>query len=232
MYVRKRHFLGETTTPFLPISPSHASQSTASNSTEVLNQLRPPKPDWYFELYGYFRSAGMERYEKEIAVYKRKLFANLVGKAETVLEIGIGAGPNIKYYNNIPNVSVLGVDPNPKMESHARKSAIEAGVKSENFKFIHAVAESMPLEDASVDAVVGSLVMCSVTDIPQTLEGAAVETSADSVEMVSPPRNALEEGDSVINPPDDRKPNPKKLRDAASWPFIVISFHLSFSLKF
>ena len=75
----------------------------------------------------------------QIAVYKRKLFANLVGKAETVLEIGIGAGPNIKYYNNIPNVSVLGVDPNPKMESHARKSAIEAGVKSENFKFIHAV---------------------------------------------------------------------------------------------
>ncbi|CAG7904179.1 unnamed protein product [Brassica rapa] len=170
----RKHFLGEATTPFLPISPSYAAPSTAPptapNSTEVLNQLRPPKPDWYFELYGYFRSAGMERYEKEIAVYKRKLFANLVGKAETVLEIGIGAGPNIKYYNNIPNVSVLGVDPNPKMESHARKSAIEAGVKSENFKFIHAVAESMPLEDASVDAVVGSLVMCSVSDIPQTLK--------------------------------------------------------------
>ncbi|KAF3520977.1 hypothetical protein DY000_02063444 [Brassica cretica] len=28
----------------------------------------------------------------------------------------------------------------------------------------------MPLEDASVDAVVGSLVMCSVSDIPQTLK--------------------------------------------------------------
>ncbi|XP_010511993.1 PREDICTED: methyltransferase-like protein 7B [Camelina sativa] len=163
----RKHFLGEptTTTPFLPISPSHASQSSSS---EVLNKLRPPKPDWYFELYGWFRSSGMERYEKEIAGYKKKLFSQ-VGDAEKVLEIGIGAGPNIKYYNTLPNVSILGVDPNPKMESYARKSAIEAGLKSEDFKFIHAVAECIPLEDASVDAVVTSLVMCSVTDVTQTL---------------------------------------------------------------
>ncbi|KAG7586425.1 S-adenosyl-L-methionine-dependent methyltransferase [Arabidopsis thaliana x Arabidopsis arenosa] len=163
----RRHFLGEatTTTPFLPIPPSHAAQT---NSSEVLNKLRPPKPDWYFELYGWFRSSGMERYEKEIAGYKKKLF-NQVGNAEKVLEIGIGAGPNIKYYNTLPNVSILGVDPNPKMESYARKSAIQAGLKSEDFKFIHAVAECIPLEDASVDAVVTSLVMCSVTDVTQTL---------------------------------------------------------------
>ncbi|XP_006302462.2 methyltransferase-like protein 7B [Capsella rubella] len=164
----RKHFLGEpttTTTPFLPISPSHASQSSSS---EVLNKLRPPKPDWYFELYGWFRSSGMERYEKEIAGYKKKLFSQ-VGNAEKVLEIGIGAGPNIKYYNSLPNVSILGVDPNPKMESYARKAAIEAGLKSEDFKFIHGVAECIPLEDASVDAVVTSLVMCSVTDVTQTL---------------------------------------------------------------
>ncbi|CAE5963564.1 unnamed protein product [Arabidopsis arenosa] len=163
----RRHFLGDatTTTPFLPIPPSHAAQT---NSSEVLNKLRPPKPDWYFELYGWFRSSGMERYEKEIAGYKKKLF-NQVGNAEKVLEIGIGAGPNIKYYNTLPNVSILGVDPNPKMESYARKSAIQAGLKSEDFKFIHAVAECIPLEDASVDAVVTSLVMCSVTDVTQTL---------------------------------------------------------------
>lgn len=68
-----------------------------------------------------------------------KLFDNLVGKADKVLEIGIGTGPNFKYYTAIPNVSVLGVDPNAKMESYARKSAAEAGLKSEDFRFIHAV---------------------------------------------------------------------------------------------
>lgn len=68
-----------------------------------------------------------------------KLFDNLVGKAEKVLEIGVGTGPNFKYYSVIPNVSVLGVDPNAKMESYARKSAAEAGLKPEDFRFIHAV---------------------------------------------------------------------------------------------
>lgn len=75
----------------------------------------------------------------QISDYKVKLFGNLVGKAEKVLEIGIGTGPNFKYYSTIPNVSVLGVDPNAKMESYARKSAIEAGIESKDFTFIHAV---------------------------------------------------------------------------------------------
>jgi ubiquinone/menaquinone biosynthesis C-methylase UbiE len=68
-----------------------------------------------------------------------KLFDNLVGKAEKVLEIGIGTGPNFKYYTDIPNVSVIGIDPNAKMESYARKSATEAGLKPEEFTFVHAV---------------------------------------------------------------------------------------------
>ncbi|KAG7586429.1 S-adenosyl-L-methionine-dependent methyltransferase [Arabidopsis thaliana x Arabidopsis arenosa] len=105
----------------------------------------------------------------QISDYKMELFDNLVGKAEKVLEIGIGTGPNFKYYTAIPNVSVIGVDPNAKMESYARKSAAEAGLKSEDFTFIQALGESIPLEDASVDAVVGTLVLCSVTDVTRTL---------------------------------------------------------------
>lgn len=75
----------------------------------------------------------------QISDYKMKLFDNLVGKAEKVLEIGIGTGPNFKYYTAIPNLSVIGIDPNARMESYARKSAEEAGLKPEDFTFIHAV---------------------------------------------------------------------------------------------
>ncbi|XP_024006897.1 methyltransferase-like protein 7B isoform X2 [Eutrema salsugineum] len=165
----RRHFLGAMTSmPFLPISPSFAS---ASCSTDDLKRLRPPKPDWYEELFAWSMNTEMESYEKEISGYKMKLFDNLVGKAEKILEIGIGTGPNFKYYTTvIPNVSVLGVDPNAKMESYARRSAAEAGLKPEDFRFIHALGESIPLEDASVDAVVGTLVLCSVTDVTRTLK--------------------------------------------------------------
>ncbi|WZZ06523.1 hypothetical protein YC2023_092444 [Brassica napus] len=159
----RRHFIGAM--PLLPLAPSYA----ASSSTEDLKRLRPRKPDWYDELFAWSMDTSMEQYEKEISSYKMKLFNNLVGKAEKVLEIGVGTGPNFKYYSNIPNVSVLGVDPNAKMESYARKSAAQAGLKPEYFSFIHAVAEAIPLEDSSVDAVVGTLVLCSVADVTRTL---------------------------------------------------------------
>ncbi|KAF8091254.1 hypothetical protein N665_0450s0012 [Sinapis alba] len=167
----RRHFIegAMTSMPFLPLSPSYASASSASTSTDALRMLRSSKPDWYEELFAWLMDTNMESYEKEIAVYKMKLFENLMGKAEKVLEIGVGTGPNFKYYSAIPNVSVLGVDPNAKMESYARKSAAEAGLKRGDFTFIHAVAEAIPLEDASVDAVVGTLVLCSVADVTQTL---------------------------------------------------------------
>ncbi|CAH2066380.1 unnamed protein product [Thlaspi arvense] len=166
----RRHLLGSMISmPFLPISSSYASGSSASISMNDLKRLRPPKPDWYEELFAWCMNTGMESYEAEISDYKMKLFENLVGKAEKVLEIGIGTGPNFKYYSTIPNVSVLGVDPNAKMESYARRSAVEAGLKSQDFTFIHALGESIPLEDASVDAVVGTLVLCSVTDVTRTL---------------------------------------------------------------
>ncbi|CAN8239067.1 unnamed protein product [Cochlearia groenlandica] len=163
----RRHFLGAmTSVPLLRISSS----SYASSPTEVLKRLHPPKQDWYEEFFAWSMNTGMEPYEKEVSYYKMKLFNNLVGKVEKVLEIGVGTGPNFKYYADIPNVSVLGLDPNAKMESYARKSAVESGLKSENFRFIHALGESIPLEDSSVDLVVGTLVLCSVTNVTMTLK--------------------------------------------------------------
>lgn len=53
-----------------------------------------------------------------------KLFNNLVGKVEKVLEIGVGIGFNFKYYLNILNVFVFGVDLNVKMESYVCKFVV------------------------------------------------------------------------------------------------------------
>ncbi|XP_010551421.1 PREDICTED: methyltransferase-like protein 7A isoform X2 [Tarenaya hassleriana] len=163
---RRRFLRAAATTPFLPLHPLDASASTADG----FKRIHPPRPGWYEELSAWSMNTGMQSYEAEIAGYKMKLFDNLVGKAEQVLEIGIGTGPNLKYYASIPNVSVLGLDPNAKMEKYARKSAAEAGLKPEDFRFIRAVGEAMPLGDASIDAVIGTLVLCSVSDVARTLE--------------------------------------------------------------
>ncbi|CAE5963565.1 unnamed protein product [Arabidopsis arenosa] len=136
---------------------------------EVSETFHPQRPDWYKELFAWFLSTGMRSYEAEIADYKRKLFEKLAGKAETVLEIGVGTGPNLKYFAGNENVCVFGMDPNHKMEKYASESAREAGMKPENFRFIQGVGEAIPLDDESMDAVVATLVLCSVSDVTQTL---------------------------------------------------------------
>jgi len=101
-----------------------------------------------------------------------KIFDKLSEKAEKVLEIGIGTGPNMRYYAaRNSNVTLYGLDPNPKMKKYARKSATKAGLKPKNFRFKQGVGEAIPLKDNSVDAVVATLVLCSVSDVTQTLKG-------------------------------------------------------------
>ncbi|KAH1059782.1 hypothetical protein GLYMA_02G109300v4 [Glycine max] len=103
-------------------------------------------------------------------MYKSQIFGNLKGKGLRILEIGIGTGPNLSYYASGSGVEVVGIDPNPKMEKYARSSAASAGLPTSNFEFIQAVGEAIPLSDASVDAVVGTLVLCSVKDVDMTLK--------------------------------------------------------------
>ncbi|KDP41220.1 hypothetical protein JCGZ_15627 [Jatropha curcas] len=161
----RRHFLEAAATALISVPSANASDYKA-----VLNRVHPPRPDWYEEFYASLLK--LERaYEAEIAAYKSDLFTNLRGKTKKVLEIGIGTGPNLKYYaSDDDDLEVFGVDPNGKMEKYAQQAAEAAGVAPANFKFIQAVGEAIPLSDASVDAVVGTLVLCSVADVDQTLQ--------------------------------------------------------------
>ncbi|RRT34987.1 hypothetical protein B296_00052961 [Ensete ventricosum] len=75
----------------------------------------------------------------KVAVYKEKLFAQLTEKVEQVLELGIGTGPNLKYYAGVGDRYIIGVDPNKQMEKYARASAEAVGLQSTNFRFIRGV---------------------------------------------------------------------------------------------
>ncbi|KAK6139339.1 hypothetical protein DH2020_026920 [Rehmannia glutinosa] len=193
----RRHFLGSVLgTGLLPVFPSFASDEDSSpqDPLAALNRIRPSRPDWYEELFASAMDKLTESYEAEIAVYKSQLFANLKGKAGKILEIGIGTGPNLKYYADYPGIDVFGVDPNRKMEKYAQAASENAGLTPSNFRFMQGilecnleslelalfshilgfsclkVAEALPVNDASVDAVVGTLVLCSVNDVDQALQ--------------------------------------------------------------
>ncbi|KAI8022777.1 Methyltransferase-like protein 7A [Camellia lanceoleosa] len=166
----RRHLMEAIGTSFFAIPSSSASPPPLDDPEDVLNSIHPPRPDWYEELYAFILDKGSKAYEAEVAGFKSQIFTNLRGKAKIVLELGIGTGPNLKYYASDNGVHVFGIDPNRKMEKYAQAAAATAGLPPENFKFIHAVAEALPLSDASVDVVVGTLVLCSVKDINMTLK--------------------------------------------------------------
>lgn len=88
--------------------------------------------------------------------HKRELLGGLEG---TVLELGPGTGANLAYYGS--RVRLIGVEPNPHMHPYLRREAAQRGRPIE---IRHGRAERLDLADASVDAVVATLVLCSVDD--------------------------------------------------------------------
>jgi len=75
----------------------------------------------------------------KIAGYKKELFSHLTGKSKDVVELGVGTGPNFKYYARDSDHNVIGLDPNEKMEKYARSAAIAAGLRPANFTFMRGV---------------------------------------------------------------------------------------------
>ena len=93
---------------------------------------------------------------------KRQLLGGLTG---TVAEIGPGTGANLRYYR--PDIRWIGFEPNPFMHPALVREAQRLNMKLE---LRAAGAESMDLADASADAVVSTLVLCSAEDPAQCVK--------------------------------------------------------------
>lgn len=83
----------------------------------------------------------------------------LIGLSGTVVEIGAGTGANLTHYPQ-GVTRIVAVEP----ETYLREQLTTAAAKDARVDVIDARAESLPLLDASVDAVVCCLVLCSVSD--------------------------------------------------------------------
>ena len=109
--------------------------------------------------FAWLLSTGAEAEERHYDRVRRRVVGGLGGPGQTVVEIGPGAGPNAAHLAQ--STRWICAEPNPHFHRHLRAAAAEHGLEVE----IHEqVAEGLPLPDASADAVVATLVLCSVDD--------------------------------------------------------------------
>lgn len=90
---------------------------------------------------------------------------NLVGDLHgQVLEIGAGTGANLPHYRTADHVIATEPDPAMRQRLHRRRTQAMVPVQ-----ICAARGEDLPFVDAGFDAVVTTLVLCSVDDLAQTL---------------------------------------------------------------
>lgn len=78
---------------------------------------------------------------------------------DTVVELGPGTGANVRYYR--PGTHLVAIEPNPHMHPGLTRTAARHGVHLE-VRTVGAEATGLPSD--SVDAVVCTLVLCTVPD--------------------------------------------------------------------
>ena len=101
--------------------------------------------------------------QKPAMKQRRKLIPLATGR---VLEIGIGSGLNIPWYDPDRVEHLWGLDPSRDMWAIAQRNAQEHHLDAE---FIEAGAESIPLETDSADTVVITYTLCTIPAVAPAL---------------------------------------------------------------
>jgi ubiquinone/menaquinone biosynthesis C-methylase UbiE len=115
---------------------------------------------WFAWLYG--------RFDRGTRGATAHLRAELVGDLTgDILEIGCGPGANFEHYP--AGARVTATDYNEHMLKHARIEATSEAVTA-SIAIEPAEADALHFPDASFDAVVSTLVLCSIPDVARTLE--------------------------------------------------------------
>ena len=90
--------------------------------------------------------------------------------AGVVLEVGMGTGLNMPFYDGSKVTHVYGLEPVYEMRRRAEPVAAQAPFSAE---FIDLPGEEIPLADASVDTVLLTFTLCTIPDTMRALAGMA-----------------------------------------------------------
>ena len=96
---------------------------------------------------------------KPVARQREKVVPLAEGK---VLEIGIGSGLNLPFYDKTKVDEIWGLDPSEELSEMARAVAIQEGME---VNFISSGAEEIPLPDDHFDSVLITYTMCTIPEV-------------------------------------------------------------------
>ena len=101
-------------------------------------------------------AGGSSQHESVVSQYRRRLLGDLTG---TVIEVGPGNGANLPYYPH--DIQWTGIEPNPFMHRFLHDTAAQIRMTVD---LRLGSGEQLDVADASADAIVCTLVLCSVRD--------------------------------------------------------------------
>ncbi len=84
-----------------------------------------------------------------------------------VLEIGMGSGLNLPFYNRANIERIFGLEPSDRLRTKTQALATELNIALE---LSANGAEDIPLGNHSVDTIVTTFTLCSIANIEQALE--------------------------------------------------------------
>jgi ubiquinone/menaquinone biosynthesis C-methylase UbiE len=143
------------------ISRQKKPNMTFSATRVVCLTMNDERTGIYYRLHAWALAKGISKYEEAVANQKRALFGELRG---TVLEIGPGSGVNLQYYST--DIRWIGIEPNPFNHPNIQMAADRAGIEIELRSLDD---DRLQADDNSIDAVVSTLVLCTVPDQTATL---------------------------------------------------------------
>lgn len=104
------------------------------------------------------RVIGCACASKPIMKQRAKVVPQASGR---VLELGIGGGLNLRYYDGTRVESLTGVDPSPELRERALAAPRPDGL---DVTIVDGTAEALPFAAGSFDCIVCTFTLCSVQD--------------------------------------------------------------------
>lgn len=113
--------------------------------------ILPPLIDWACRL-------------RPSAKQREKIVPRAEGK---VLEIGVGSGLNLPYYNPEEISHLTAIDPDLRIWNRNKIDRKKLGF---DFDFIETYAEDLPLDNNSIDTILTTYTLCSIKDLEGAFE--------------------------------------------------------------